>query len=90
MKTALEYLKDKKYPNFSTEGGLGLGYVEEVMKEFAQYHVKEALYRASKVHLSADNDEEAFDKMGEVLFTNDAEEYNESQILSAYPLENIR
>ena len=60
------------------------------MIEFAKYHVKEALYRASRVHLSADNDEEAFDKMGKVLFTDDAEEYNTNQILNAYPLENIK
>ena len=90
MKTAEEFLKNKNYPSFSTEGGLGLVYVKEIMIEFARYHVKQALYEASRVHLSADTDEKAFDKMGEVIFTDDAEEYNTNQILSAYPLDNIK
>lgn len=64
--------------------------VENAMVEFAKYHVQKALESASKTHLSADNDEWAFDKMGEVVFSEEAKEYNENQLLTCYLLENIK
>ena len=64
--------------------------VKDTMVEFAKYHVQKALESASKTHLSADNDERAFDKMGEVVFSEEAKEYNENQLLTCYSLENIK
>ena len=63
---------------------------KKAMIEFAKYHVQKALESAFKTHLSADNDEWAFDKMGEVVFSEEAKEYNENQLLTCYLLENIK
>lgn len=64
--------------------------VKDTMVEFAKYHVQKALESASKTHLSADNDERAFDKMGEVIFSEEAKEYNENQLLTCYSLDLIK
>lgn len=64
--------------------------VADIMVEFAKYHVQKALESASKTHLSADNDERAFDKMGEVVFSEKAKEYNENQLLTCYSLDLIK
>lgn len=80
--TAKEFLEINNRLNDSS--------VELLMVEFAKYHVQKALESASKTHLSADNDERAFDKMGEIIFSEEAKEYNENQLLTCYSLENIK
>lgn len=62
----------------------------QIAIEFAKLHVEAALKEASKAHLSIDMDEYAFDKMGEKILTEEAEEYNVNSILESYPLTNIK
>lgn len=46
--TAEKFLKSKKYPSYTNEGGYGKAYVIEAMIEFAKISVEEALRNASK------------------------------------------
>ena len=84
--TAEEFLK-----NFNRQEGHTFEQsVPEAMIEFTKQHVEAALKEASKAHLSIDMDEYAFDKMGEKILTEEAEEYNVNSILESYPLTNIK
>lgn len=74
----------------SSESGYSYKSVHKMLKVFAKIHVKAALLKASKAHLSIDMDEYAFDKMGEKILTEEAEEYNVNSILESYPLTNIK
>lgn len=71
------------FPSYTTGAYEGL-------IEFAKLHVQAALEAASKVHLSGEIDEWAFDKMGEEILSEKALEYNIKQILNAYPLNNVK
>lgn len=64
--------------------------IKTALLGFAKLHVEAALLKASKAHLSIDMDEYAFDKMGEKILTEEAEEYNVNSIITSYPLTNIK
>lgn len=90
--TAKEFLRNMDISSVSLNGQkfYTKESLEEAMIEFAKYHVQKALEAASETYLSADNDEEAFDKMGEVMFSEEALEYNKNELLTCYSLENIK
>lgn len=75
--TAIKFLKNKKYPSFNNSGGLGLTYVEEVMIEFAQYHVQKALQEASIVSQQINK-------------YNSLKIIDKTKIINSYPLKNIK
>lgn len=62
----------------------------ECMIEFTKLHVKAALRSASNVYLKGEIDQKAFDKMGEEILSEEAEEFNRNSIRNAYPLSNIK
>ena len=43
MKTAEEFLKSKKYPSYTSDGGYGTVYVTEAMVEFGKLCIENAL-----------------------------------------------
>lgn len=90
MKEAWDLINDCEQESDGFQSTITLSNVEKLMKEFAKLHVEAALKEASKAHLSIDMDEYAFDKMGEKILTEEAEEYNVNSILESYPLTNIK
>lgn len=82
MKTAEEFLKSKKYPSYTSDGGYGTVYVTEAMVEFAKMHVEAALKTASE--------KIEFD-IGEYISDGHWErEIDKDSILNSYPLSNIK
>ena len=86
MKTAEEFLMQKKYPLYNEFGGLGMYYVREAMIEFAKMHVQEALKQASEnATVTPIDHEEISEGSFRPIWGVDDE-----SILNAYSLENIK
>ena len=90
--TAEEFLKNKKYPPYTENGGLGTHYVKDAMIHFARLHVKAALQKASE------KAEANFEPMGWLAEQHLSENFKEGEdyeigisresILQSYP-ENL-
>ena len=73
MKTAEEFLKE----NYKVKVGVT---IEEVMIEFAKYHVEKSLEQASDLAT----------KFLYISIDSEDEDYYKKEILNAYNLENIK
>jgi hypothetical protein len=81
MVTAIEFIENK-FPN--NNGVFVLRNIEEFMIEFAQLHVKEALYEASEQATIQYN---YFGNTGSEFYD---ESVDKESILNAYPYNNIK
>ena len=78
--TAEEFLKNKKYPSYTENGGLGIGFVHKLMIEFAKMHVEAALKEAS----------ENVKYREQLTMQGVQRTFSLNSILNAYPLKNIK
>lgn len=97
MKTAEEFLKSKKYPSYTSDGGYGSVYVTEAMVEFAKLHVQQALKEASEKAFAQSSrsnftskDRQLYGKQGLICVHLGDVSVNEDSILNSYPLSNIK
>lgn len=91
--TAEEFLDtyvSKEHIPWSPDTEKYYGAINTCMIEFTKLHVKAALRSASNVYLKGEIDQKAFDKMGEEILSEEAEEFNRNSIRNAYPLSNIK
>ena len=87
--TAEEFLKSKKYPSYTNDGGYGTVYVTEAMIEFAKLHVEAALKEASEEATINKNKGEVIARtFGNVI--NGTYSVNKQSILNSYSLDNIK